>query len=152
MDAKGAVKHRIEMYIRKTGNAGSVRDFLVRAGLSPSYISGMSRGIGREARERIEKTYTDINVQWLDTGEGKMLLESPTNITQIAGHGAVQMGNNIHNSTVSIPGAEGDDFAREQYEQLISAMRDQIDSKDRMIDRLMQQLDRITLALTSKAV
>ena len=93
-----------------------------------------------------------LSSAWLVNGEGKMLLESPTNITQIAGHGAVQMGNNIHNSSVNLLGGEGEDFAREQYEQLISAMRDQIDSKDRMIDRLMQQLDRITLALTSKAV
>lgn len=72
-DAKDAIKSRITQYIEATNSATSVRDFLLKAGLSASFISGLSRGIGRDAKEKIQRTYTSLNVGWLDTGEGEML-------------------------------------------------------------------------------
>ena len=71
--AKDAIKSRITQYIEETNEAASVRDFLLKAGLSASFISGLSRGIGRDAKEKIQKAYPSLNVGWLDTGEGDML-------------------------------------------------------------------------------
>ena len=71
--AKDAIKSRITQYIEATNEAASVRDFLLKAGLSASFISGLSRGIGRDAKEKIQKAYPSLNVGWLDTGEGDML-------------------------------------------------------------------------------
>ena len=73
MEARDAIKLRVQKYIEQTGAAASVRDFLVKAGLSPSFITGIGRGIGRGAKEKIQKTYPSLNVVWLDTGEGDML-------------------------------------------------------------------------------
>lgn len=73
MEARDAIKLRVQKYIEQTGDATSVRDFLVKAGLSPSFITGIGRGIGRGAKEKIQKTYPSLNVVWLDTGEGDML-------------------------------------------------------------------------------
>lgn len=75
-DAKDAIKSRITQYIEATNSAASVRDFLLKAGLSASFISGLSRGIGRDAKEKIQRTYTSLNVGWLDTGDGSMLIDS----------------------------------------------------------------------------
>lgn len=75
MEARDAIKLRVQKYIEQTGDAMSVRDFLVKAGLSPSFITGIGRGIGRGAKEKIQKTYPLLNVGWLDTGEGSMLKE-----------------------------------------------------------------------------
>lgn len=73
MEARDAIKLRVQKYIEQTGDATSVRDFLVKADLSPSFITGIGRGIGRGAKEKIQKTYPSLNVGWLDTGEGDML-------------------------------------------------------------------------------
>lgn len=73
MEARDAIKLRVQKYIKQTGDATSVRDFLVKADLSPSFITGIGRGIGRGAKEKIQKTYPSLNVGWLDTGEGDML-------------------------------------------------------------------------------
>lgn len=53
--AKDAIKSRITQYIEATNEAASVRDFLLKAGLSASFISGLSRGIGRDAKRRYRK-------------------------------------------------------------------------------------------------
>lgn len=73
MEARDAIKLRVQKYIEQTGDATSVRDFLVKDDLSPSFITGIGRGIGRGAKEKIQKTYPSLNVGWLDTGEGDML-------------------------------------------------------------------------------
>ena len=75
-EAKNAIKARVQEYINHTGDAASVRDFLIKAGLSPSFITGIGRGIGRDAKQKIQKAYTSLNVDWLDTGNGSMLVES----------------------------------------------------------------------------
>ena len=76
MEPKEAIKMRVQQYIDATKSATSIRDFLVRAELSESFFSGLSKGIGRQAKAKIQKTYTQLNVNWLDTGEGTMLIDS----------------------------------------------------------------------------
>lgn len=77
-DAKDAIKSRITQYIEATNSAASVRDFLLKAGLSASFISGLSRGIGRDAKEKIQRTYTSLNVgynQWIYPSVNQQLTE-----------------------------------------------------------------------------
>ena len=76
MEPKEAIKMRVQQYIDATKSATSIRDFLVKAELSESFFSGLSKGIGRQAKAKIQKTYTQLNVNWLDTGEGTMLIDS----------------------------------------------------------------------------
>lgn len=45
MEAKDAIKSRIIQYIEATNSATSVRDFLLKAGLSASFISGYNQWI-----------------------------------------------------------------------------------------------------------
>ena len=79
-EAKEAIKMRVQQYIAATNSASSVRDFLIRAELSESFFSGLSKGIGRKAKDKLQKTYTQLNVNWLDTGEGDMLKSSPASV------------------------------------------------------------------------
>lgn len=76
MEPREAIKMRVQQYIDATKSATSIRDFLIRAELSESFFSGLSKGIGRQAKAKIQKTYTQLNVNWLDTGEGTMLIDS----------------------------------------------------------------------------
>lgn len=53
----------------------SKRKFQESIGVSNSYIQNISESIGADVLNRITIRYPEINIHWLMTGDGKMLLE-----------------------------------------------------------------------------
>lgn len=65
------------------------RQFLLACNLSETYIDSISNGggIGPKAQKHISYAFPDINIAWLITGQGEMLLTGeplPENTTPLA--------------------------------------------------------------------
>lgn len=70
-----SIKERVKEYCDlKHTKIGS---FCRYAGISQSYFSQVKGDIGRDIQTRIQNTYPDLNVEWLRTGEGEMLVKDP---------------------------------------------------------------------------
>lgn len=65
-----SIKDRIQLFSNFTGI--SVRAFLTKAGISPSYLSNLKGSIGSDKMVGIIKAYPLLNIEWLITGEGEM--------------------------------------------------------------------------------
>lgn len=67
------IKQRLIEFIEFKGI--SKNRFEVDCGLSPRYVSNISRSIGQDIIKKISLTYPELNIGWLLTGEGSMLKE-----------------------------------------------------------------------------
>jgi len=67
------IKQRLIEFIESKGI--SKNRFELDCGLSPRYVSNISRSIGQEVIKKISLTYPELNIAWLLTGEGSMLKE-----------------------------------------------------------------------------
>lgn len=70
-------------------------------GLSNGYINSMRKGLGYDKLEQISSLYTDLNMGWLLTGEGKMLKSNPSDSHSNIQSGSVNTNyqgrfNNVH--------------------------------------------------------
>jgi transcriptional regulator with XRE-family HTH domain len=65
-----SIKDRIQLFSNFMGI--SVRAFLTKAGISPSYLSNLKGSIGSDKMVGIIKAYPLLNIEWLITGEGEM--------------------------------------------------------------------------------
>ena len=74
----GALKDHFKEYIRYKGI--TMRKFHEDCGLSPGYMINIKRHIGKGKAAAIQTKYPDLNLIWLETGFGSMLLgeETPT--------------------------------------------------------------------------
>ena len=66
-----SIKNRFCQYIRYKGI--TQRAFFLRCGISPGYMDRLKRHIGDKKAEAIRAEYPDLNIEWLETGYGKML-------------------------------------------------------------------------------
>lgn len=73
------IKERITKYIDYKGLENS--RFEKRAGLGNGYVDKIREGIRSTTIEKIRKSFPDLNIEWLKTGEGDMLLSESKNIT-----------------------------------------------------------------------
>lgn len=65
------VQERIRAYIRF--KKLSVSEFCRTLDVSTAYVSSMSKSMSLKVIQRISITYPDLNIQWLQTGEGEMI-------------------------------------------------------------------------------
>ena len=65
-----SITDRIQLFSNFMGI--SVRAFLTKAGISPSYLSNLKGSIGSDKMVGIIKAYPLLNIEWLITGEGEM--------------------------------------------------------------------------------
>ncbi len=93
--------------------------------------------------DKIIEAIPNISISWLLTGEGDMLTESST---QTGGHHSVQMRDVSARGNVSVHTAS---VAEEEHTEL-ETMRAQLQVKDRTIESLLAQIDKLTTALTSR--
>lgn len=73
--AMNALQDRLQKIVRKKG-FHSVRSFEMYVGLPNGFV-GKAKQITEERRSQIQKSFPDLNMGWLLTGEGSMLREQP---------------------------------------------------------------------------
>lgn len=105
--------------------------------------TGKTKKISVDLAHRIVAKYPSVSLSWLLTGEGDMLTGSTT---QTGGHHSVQMRDVSARGNVSVHTAS---IAEEEQTEL-ETMREQLYVKDRIIERLLAQIDKLTTALTSR--
>lgn len=69
-----SVKERIKKYIEH--KEMSIYFFENSIGASNAYVNSITKGIGGKFLEKIRETYDDLDINWLLTGEGSMLLKN----------------------------------------------------------------------------
>lgn len=67
-----SIKERLLCYCKERHT--TIGTFCRHAGISSSYFNNVKGDIGKEIQVRIANTYKDLNVEWLRTGEGEMLI------------------------------------------------------------------------------
>lgn len=78
----------------------SVHKFEIMVGLSQGYIKNISKSIQPDKMEKIAKTFPELNLGWLMTGEGEML--RPNQVQNINGdHNTTTMNGDIQQTTES---------------------------------------------------
>lgn len=68
------VKERLMRYLSFKGV--SKAEFGRRIGVSPAYVTSIRRSIQPDKLERISKEFSDLNLEWLVTGQGDMILKN----------------------------------------------------------------------------
>lgn len=71
------VKERIKDYCRQSGL--KVVDFERAIGVANGYVNSISRGIGPDKRASIIERFPNLNMEWLETGRGSMLIGGDAN-------------------------------------------------------------------------
>lgn len=99
------------------------------AGIGRGYISNLKKNPGAEVLTKIFAVAPDLNKEWLLSGEGKMLNESPTNF--------IGTGDN-NNQSVHINGGQ-DDLSKE----IINDLRLQLQEKDRQLAEKDKQISQL---------
>lgn len=69
------IKSRLQAFIKRLNI--SERDFCQNIGVSHSYVQNMGSKINVATRNKIAAAYPLLNLDWLLTGSGSMLLEEP---------------------------------------------------------------------------
>ncbi len=105
--------------------------------------TGKTKKISGDLAHRIVAKYPSVSLSWLLTGEGDMLTGATT---QTAGHHSVQMRDVSARDNVSVHTAS---VAEEEHTEL-ETMRAQLVEKDKTIERLLVQIDKLTTALTTR--
>ena len=66
------IKGRFLTYVRYKGI--TQREFYVRCGITPGYMDRLKRFVGDKKATSIRENFPDLNIQWLETGYGNMLM------------------------------------------------------------------------------
>ena len=93
-------------------------------------IKNGKHGISKDVAEKIQAKYLNINIAWLLTGEGEMLIENP--VVQNNQHG-----DNIHGHSVTVNKTEKD------YIEIIKTQAEQLSKSQEQIDRLLSIIERM---------
>ena len=108
------IKDRLEAYLKAKKESKS--EFGRKIGVSNSYISSMRKSIQPDKMEKIKKMYPDLNIEWLMTGEGDMIVGEISGGNNAIGREAVL---NINES--------------ETINNLIAVIKKEQEQKDRML-------------------
>lgn len=74
------VKDRLKHFIKTLGM--SVNAFEKKWGTGQSYVNNISKGIGNEHLTNLCNLYPELNLNWLFTGKGSMLLPESENLSE----------------------------------------------------------------------
>ncbi len=73
-----SLKERLKDYIKS--QSITIKDFERSLGMSNGYVNSISKGLGDEYMTRLIEKYPTLNIPWLLTGEGDMLI-GDTNVS-----------------------------------------------------------------------
>lgn len=68
------MKDRVKQYLKLNGI--TQREFCDAIGVVHSYLSSVNKDIPQKKLLKIRCAYPDLNIEWLITGQGNMLLET----------------------------------------------------------------------------
>lgn len=108
----------------------SISEFERNCGLSNGAVSKIGEKTRRLTLDRISKAYPSLNIDWLLTGVGDMMLSDSVNQTN-------QSGDNIHGRHVTVNKTEKD------YIDIIKIQAEQLSRSQSQIDRLLSIIDRL---------
>lgn len=108
----------------------SVSEFERNCGLSNGAVSKIGEKTRRLTLDRISKTYPSLNIDWLLTGTGDMMLAGPVHQTN-------QHGDNIHGRQVTVNKTE------KEYIDIIKKQAEQLSKSQSHIDHLLSIIDRL---------
>jgi transcriptional regulator with XRE-family HTH domain len=75
-----SVKERLKEFVRYRGF--SERYFCRSIGVSESFVSAMRKSLQPDKIHNISKLYPELNMTWVLTGEGNMLFDHESSLTQ----------------------------------------------------------------------
>ncbi len=111
-----SVKERLIAYLSKKRITKS--SFAREVGVSNAFISSIRKSISPEVLQKIKEAFPDLNIEWLMTGEGNMILAESIEGNQIAVAGRDAINNNNHPQTI---------------EELVSIIKKDQEQRDRLI-------------------
>ena len=124
-----SVKERLIAYLSK--NRITKSSFAREVGVSNAFISSIRKSISPEVLQKIKEAFPDLNIEWLMTGEGSMLLGDVSGDNNAIGHGASV----THSDCCNIV----DKFLGELAEQ-----RKLVSESQRQVDRLLSIIEKMT--------
>lgn len=92
------VKDRLKHFIKTLGV--SVNAFEKKWGTGQSYVNNISKGIGNEYLTNLCNLYPELNLNWLFTGKGSMLIPESENLSENKSNLAKQSEDCGRNSSV----------------------------------------------------
>ena len=123
-----SVKERLEEYIKYKGIKNS--DFCREINVSGAFISSMRVSIQPDKLKSIALKFTDLNTEWLLTGEGDML-KSAVNQNNVKG-------DNIQGHNVTVNKTQ-----TEKFLEMIKTRDEQINKSQEQISKGQEQIDRL---------
>lgn len=130
------VKERLSEYLK--AKRITKAEFGRSIGVSASYVTSMRdngrASIGVEKIERIRQRYTDLNIEWLLTGSGKMYNEAGISQNVIGDDNVALAGHNL----------------RMETSKILEKAFDEIQAQRKMTQKAQEQVDRL-LSILEKA-
>lgn len=130
------VKERLSEYLK--AKRITKAEFGRSIGVSASYVTSMRdngrASIGVEKIERIRQKYTDLNIEWLLTGSGKMYNEAGISQNVIGDDNVALAGHNL----------------RMETSKILEKAFDEIQAQRKMTQKAQEQVDRL-LSILEKA-
>ena len=120
------IKERLEFYLKSKRINKS--EFGRRIGVSNAFISSMKKSISPEKLQKISEEFPDLSIDWLMTGQGKMIKNTGDSIITVD-----SKSNNI-NSNQSI----------NKLIDEISAQRKMTEAAQNQIDRMLSIIEDLT--------
>lgn len=130
------MQERLKTFI--TSLDSSVLAFENKCGMAPGTVNKMSDKSRPKTLEKIHKQFPQLNMEWLQTGEGEMLNPQPTvDIDldlKLGGHSQLAMRDitNIGDAKTQIA----------ILQERIKSLEKELDEKDKRIDELNASLER----------
>ena len=118
----------------------SYRDLSINMGASPGYINSISKSIQPDKVSRLTAQYPELNIDWLLTGEGSMLVGG-----DVTGSAVVNGNNNRGSQTVNnapsdfVTALNTSHALTEQAQKITAKQQEQIDRLLSIIERMQQQ-------------
>ena len=133
-----SVKNRLKEFIKNQGL--SISSFEKSIGVSNGYVNSITKGIGGGKSLRISREYTNLNIDWLLTGEGEMLEKGTIN-----DYTSIEDEKNVVNESLI---NEKDTFLKDKIivslEQLVTSQKLHLESQKEIIgskDKTIQILE-----------
>jgi len=102
--------------------------FEEKVGLSRGFVHRLNDNATLKTIKRIEATYPELNIEWLKTGEGEMLINNQS-IENVTGNGIV--GNNVNGGGIN-------------DSSVIEGLMCTLKKKDEQVDRLLSIIEKLS--------
>lgn len=123
-----SVKERVKAFIKYKRT--TEREFAQSIGVSSGYVSAINKSIQPDKIDKIMKQYPELNLSWLMTGEGDMILE-----------------NGESNKHISLLNNEEDEMGQ-SFKSLMKIQMETIRLQNEMIISLNETIKHLSLELS----